>query len=136
MVKFLMTGWMPRLFSSATTAPLWLAALCLLGVGLSAQAQTPEPSQLSAFVDRTDIAINDVITLTVRIDSNLAAGGRPQFSGLNREFEQVGGISSRSTYTNSNGVIQSWTEYSIMLRPLTTGTLTIPAFRINGQVSN
>ncbi|HWK53849.1 MAG TPA: BatD family protein [Hyphomicrobiales bacterium] len=104
----------------------------LLGLllGMSARAQG-----LSAFVDRTDVSINDVITLTLRIDSNLGAA-RPQFSGLNREFEQVGGISSRSTYTNNNGNIQSWTEYSIMLRPLTTGVLTIPAFRVNGEVSN
>ncbi len=128
---------MPDFRSLTLAGRMLLAALLLLCVSLPSLAQqAPQGALLSAFVDRTDIAINDVITLTVRIDSSLAAGGRPQFSGLNREFEQVGGISSRSTYTNNNGNIQSWIEYSIMLRPLSTGTLTIPAFRIAGQVSN
>jgi hypothetical protein len=114
------------------------AALLLLLLSLPGFTQTPadQGTLLSASVDSTNIAINDIITLTVRIDSTLAANSRPQFSGLSREFEQVGGISSSSSYTNNNGNIQSWTEYSIRLRPLSTGTLIIPAFRINGQVSN
>jgi hypothetical protein len=142
MVKlFMATCCMPLSFLSARRlgSSLFMSLLLLL-LSVPGMAQSPQPQAqanlLSAFVDSTNIAINDVITLTVRIDSSLAAGSRPQFSGLNREFEQVGGISSRNTYTNNNGDIQSWTEYSIRLRPLTTGTLTIPAFRINGQVSN
>jgi hypothetical protein len=109
----------------ATTLLLMLALI----PGAFAQSNS-----LSAFVDRTDISINDVITLTIRIDASLG-NARPSLAGLNREFEQVGGVSTRSTYTNNNGNIQSWTEYSIMLRPLMTGVLTIPSFRINGEVS-
>src|SRR5690606_5536875 len=82
-----------------------------------------------------DISINDVITLTIRTDASLG-NTRPQLEGLNRDFEQVGGSSSRSTYTNNNGNIQSWNEFSIALRPRTTGTLTIPAFRVNGETTN
>ena len=103
--------------------------MCMCVLPAFAQNQS-----LTAFVDRTDISIEDVFTLTIRIDAGMG-NSRPSFAGLNREFEQVGGISSRSTYTNNNGNIQSWTEYSIMLRPLTTGTLTIPAFRVNAQVT-
>jgi hypothetical protein len=142
MVKLLMANdCMPRRILSTRLGLSLFMSLLLLCLSLPGMAQTPPAPQaqgnlLSAFVDSTNIAINEVITLTVRIDSSIAAGSRPQFSGLNREFEQVGGISSRNTYTNNNGDIQSWTEYSIRLRPLTTGTLTIPAFRINGQVSN
>jgi hypothetical protein len=99
-----------------------------------AQGSLAQSNSLTAFVDRTDISINDVITLTIRIDASLG-NARPSLAGLNREFEQVGGVSTRSTYTNNNGNIQSWTEYSIMLRPLMTGVLTIPSFRINGEVS-
>ena len=106
-----------------------LILMMVLAQGASAQSDS-----LSAFVDRTDISINDVITLTIRIDAGLG-NARPSLAGLNREFEQVGGVSTRSTYTNNNGNIQSWTEYSIMLRPLMTGVLTIPSFRINGEVS-
>lgn len=101
----------------------------------AASAQSPGSPPLSAFVDRTDISINDVITLTIRTDASLG-NTRPQLEGLNRDFEQVGGSSSRSTYTNNNGNIQSWNEFSIALRPRTTGTLTIPAFRVNGETTN
>ncbi len=107
--------------------------MVMAGFALQVLAQNPP---LSAFVDRTEISINDVLTLTLRIDAKLGSAN-PSLSGLNREsFEQVGGTSTRSTYTNNNGNIQSWTEYSIMLRPLKTGILTIPAFRVNGEVSN
>ncbi|MDR2214018.1 MAG: BatD family protein [Pseudomonadales bacterium] len=125
-------------FALCCLAMLYLLLLAPLTL---AQAQSTLPgqdtSQVAAFVDSNNIAINDVITLTVRIDAALAEGNtRPQFSDLNREFQQVGGISSRSTYSNINGNIQSWLEYSIRLSPLSTGTLTIPAFRIGGQVTN
>jgi hypothetical protein len=107
--------------------------LVMAGFALQGLAQNPP---LSAFVDRTEISINDVLTLTLRIDAKLGSSN-PSLAGLNREsFEQVGGTSTRSTYTNNNGNIQSWTEYSISLRPLKTGVLTIPAFRVNGEVSN
>lgn len=108
---------------------LWIA---LLASALPALAQTP--AALSAFVDRTDISINDVVTLTIRVDASL--GSLPSTAGLNREFEQVGGVATRSTYTNNGGTIQSWTEHSIMLRPRATGVLTIPAFRVGPEVSN
>lgn len=108
----------------------------LLASGSLAQnSVAPSSPALSAFVDRTDIAINDVITLTIRTDSSLG-NTRPSLDGLNRDFEQVGGSSTRSTYTNNNGNIQSWNEFSISLRPRTTGTLTIPAFRVGSEVTN
>jgi hypothetical protein len=106
---------------------LTLVLLCAASVASLSQAQA-----LSAFVDRTNITMNDVITLTLRLDVSLG-NSRPQMTGLNQNFEQVGGLSSRSTYTNTNGNIQSWTEYSLMLRPLSTGTLTIPAFHVNNE---
>jgi hypothetical protein len=106
--------------------------MMMTGFALQALAQNPP---LSAFVDRTEVSINDVITLTIRMDAALGSS-RPQLNGLNSDFEQVGGLSTRSTYTNNNGNIQSWTEYSIQLRPLKTGRLTIPAFRVNGEASS
>jgi hypothetical protein len=113
---------------------------CILLALLAAPSYAQNPAApvspaLSAFVDRTDIAINDVITLTIRTDAALG-NTRPSLEGLNRSFEQVGGSSTRSTYTNNNGNIQSWNEFSITLRPLTTGTLTIPAFRVGSEVTN
>ena len=114
--------------------PLLLGLLAVLSPLATAQ-QTQQTQPLQAFVDRTNITINDVITLTLRLDVSMG-NNRPALTGLNQSFEQVGGLSSRSTYTNTNGNIQAWTEYSLMLRPLTTGTLTIPAFRVGTQTTN
>ncbi len=111
--------------------PLLLGLLALLPPLAAAQQTQP----LQAFVDRTNITINDVITLTLRLDTSMG-NNRPTLTGLNQNFEQIGGLSVGSTYTNNNGTIQAWNEYSIHLRPLTTGTLTIPAFRIGSQTTN
>jgi hypothetical protein len=109
--------------------------LALLATGGFAQnGNSPASPPLSAFVDRTDISINDIITLTIRTDASLG-NTRPSLEGLNRSFEQVGGSSTRSTYTNNNGNIQSWNEFSISLRPLMTGALTIPAFRVGTEAT-
>src|SRR5690606_4693460 len=61
---------------------------------------------------------------------------RPSLAGLSQDFDQVGGISTRSTYTNNGGAIQSWTEYSIMLRPRATGSYTIPGFRVGTETTS
>ena len=122
---------MVKIFWYTLAQSLALGLVLLLAPSVS-DAQTQQP--LSAFVDRTNITINDVITLTLRLDVSLG-GSRPSLTGLNQQFEQVGGVSSRSTYTNTNGNIQAWTEYSLMLRPLSTGTLTIPAFRVGNETS-
>ncbi|HTR01035.1 MAG TPA: BatD family protein [Candidatus Acidoferrum sp.] len=107
-------------------------ALSLSALAPLALAQQQKAAPVQAFVDSTRVTINDVITLTIRLDASMG-NERPSFTGLNKDFEQVGGLSSRSTYTNVNNNIQSWTEYSITLRPLSIGTLTIPAFRVGSQ---
>ncbi len=115
-----------RLFSSL------LLGLTLIMLAAGGYAQS---AALSAFVDRTDISINDVFTLTIRTDASLG-NTRPSLGGLNSDFEQVGGSSTRSTYTSDgNGNTQAWNEFSIMLRPLHTGRLTIPAFRIGSEAT-
>lgn len=114
----------------------FLGACLLALLPLLAAVAQPVPGEgLTAFVDRTDVTINDLITLTIRVDAALG-NNRPSFAGLNQDFEQVGGMSTRSTYTNNNGNIQSWTEYNITLRPLRTGELSIPEFRVAGQTTN
>ncbi len=124
-----------RFFGSSLPGFLGLALLMLATGAFAQNAANPANRALSAFVDRTDIAINDVITLTIRTDASLG-NTRPSLDGLNRDFEQVGGSSTRSTYTNVAGNIQSWNEFSITLRPRTTGTLNIPAFRIGSEVTD
>lgn len=106
------------------------ALLVLFGLGCftaSAHAQ----DNLSAFVDRTDISVNEVITLTVRVGS-IHGSERPSLDALNRDFDLLGTTTSNS-YSNINGNVQSWNEYRISLKPKTTGTFTIPSFSINGE---
>lgn len=111
----------------------FIGIIGLLWLTLPLQAQNTTQA-LSAFVDRTDITINELITLTIRVDSTLG-NSRPSLTALNQDFEQIGNITTRSSYSNINGTVQSFVDYSITLRPLTTGTLTIPAFRINTEVT-
>ncbi len=112
---------------------LFLAS-CMLLTSLLAVSQT-ETQPLSAFVDRNDISLNELLTLTIRIDSSLG-NARPSLAGLNRDFEQIGNVSTRSSYTNINGTVQSFVDYIVQLRPRSAGTLTIPSFRIGGEVSS
>ncbi|MDC1528554.1 BatD family protein [Gammaproteobacteria bacterium] len=112
---------------------LFLAS-CMLLTSLLAVSQT-ETQALSAFVDRNDISLNELLTLTIRIDNSLG-NARPSLAGLNRDFEQIGNVSTRSSYTNINGTVQSFVDYIVQLRARSAGTLTIPSFRIGGEVSS
>lgn len=92
-----------------------------------------QDGMLSAFVDRTEVSINDVFTLTLRVNSELR-GNRPDIDRLQQEFEIIGS-SERSNFTFINGVSEQWSEFRISLRPRATGTLTIPAFRVGNEVT-
>jgi len=105
--------------------------LLLASLAMPSAAQT-QSQPLSAFVDRNDITSNEILTLTIRVDNSLG-NSRPSLTGLTRDFEQIGTVSSRSSYTNINGTVQSFVDYIVRLRPLSTGTLTIPSFRINNE---
>jgi len=111
-----------------TTLGLALGLLCLPLVAQN------DIQNLSAFVDRNEVTLNEIITLTIRVDNSLG-NSRPSLSGLNRDFEQIGNVSTRSSYTNINGTVQSFVDYIVRLRPLSTGALTIPAFRINNEAT-
>ena len=90
-------------------------------------------NNLSAFVDRTEVTVNDVLTLTIRVGAILGST-RPSLDGLNQDFDQLGTTTS-SSYSNINGNVQSWTEYRVSLKPKSTGTLTIPSFRVGGETT-
>lgn len=111
-----------------TTLGMTLGILCL---PLLAQTDT---QLLSAFVDRNEVTLNEIITLTIRVDNSLG-NSRPSLSGLARDFEEIGNPSTRSSYTNINGTVQSFVDYIVRLRPLSTGVLTIPAFRVDNEVT-
>jgi hypothetical protein len=128
----MLTNASPRPHSWSRFCLLLLLALLAAPLVL---AQAIPAQRLTAYVDRTDITLNDVITLTIRVDASMG-NNRPSLAGLNQDFDQVGGISTRSTYTNNGGTIQSWTEYSIMLRPKATGSFSIPGFRVGTETTS
>ena len=109
--------------------------IVLASLPLTTFAQTPGETQaLTAFVDRNEVTLNEIITLTVRVDNSLG-NARPSLGGLNRDIEQVGNINTLSSYTNVNGNVQSFVDYIVRLRPRSTGNLTIPALRIGSEVT-
>ncbi len=92
-----------------------------------------QDGMLSAFVDRTEVSINDVFTLTIRVNAEIR-GGRPDIDSLQQDFEIIGS-SERNSFTFINGVSQQWSEFRISIRPRSTGNLTIPAFRVGNEVT-
>ena len=88
---------------------------------------------VSTYVDRTEVSINDVFTLSLRVNSELR-GTRPNLDSLQQDFEIIGS-SERSNFTFVNGVSEQWSEFRISLRPRSTGTLSIPAFRVGSEVT-
>jgi len=115
---------------------LLMGAALLAGFATTTLAQpSSDPQPLSAFVDRNEITLNEVLTLTIRVDNSLG-NSRPSLTALNRDFETIGNISTRSSYSNINGTVQSFVDYIVRLRPRSTGTLTIPAFRIGSEVTS
>lgn len=85
---------------------------------------------VSARVDKTIIAQDDTLNLTLRIDR---AGARaPDLSALEKDFYIVGtNKSSRHSYTN--GKAQSSTEWFVNLIPQHSGRVVIPSFIIEGE---
>ena len=92
-----------------------------------------QQDMLSAFVDRTEVSINDVFTLTLRVNADLS-NTTPDIDALQQDFVIVGS-SQRNNFTFASGVSEQWTEFRISLRPRSTGTLTIPAFRLGNEVT-
>lgn len=107
--------------------------LSLLSLTLPVHSQT-ETQLLSAFVDRNETSVSEILTLTIRVDNTLG-NSRPSLAGLNRDFEQIGNVSTRSSYSNINGTVQSFVDYIVQIRPRSTGTLVIPSFRISSELT-
>ncbi|MGY8790302.1 MAG: BatD family protein, partial [Pseudomonadales bacterium] len=112
---------------------LIIGLLCL-NFPVWSQTQT-QGQALTAFVDKNDIALNEILTLTIRVNNTLGTT-RPSLAGLNRDFEQVGNVNTSASYSNVNGVVQSFVDFIIPLRAQSTGTLIIPSFRVGNKVSS
>jgi len=109
-------------------AGIAFAGVAMAG-GDSARAQSP----ITAEVDRTALAMDEALTLTitVRAESQNAPGPEiPDFDG----FEVVGNSSARQI-TIVNGAISTESTLTFRLRPIREGDLAIPPVQVtlNGQ---
>lgn len=113
----------PGLFSLLTTAALVLGLLALPAVAAS----------LSASLDRSELALNQTLELTLRYDSRDPVG-QPDLGALAPHFEVLGQTQSRQLrITNSR--TQSYTQWQYRLAPKTQGRILIPAFELGGARS-
>ncbi|MGQ9427401.1 BatD family protein [Gilvimarinus sp. F26214L] len=109
----------------------WAATLALL---LGMASATASGADLTVSVDRSIISENETLELSVRLSEQVGYSS-PDFSALEQDFEILRQQRS-SQFRNVNGVIESWTEWTLTLSPRNAGTLTIPPFNFQGASSS
>ena len=88
---------------------------------------------LTSSVDRKEITENDSFRLFLRYDEQVGFG-QPDLTALKKEFRVINQQRSNQ-FRSMNGKTVSFTEWTLMLSPLRTGTLIIPAVEFDGQRS-
>ncbi|WP_207060655.1 BatD family protein [Motiliproteus sp. SC1-56] len=102
--------------------------LCLL-LAFSATA-----AELSAQVDRRQVALDETLRLTLRLDQR-SVSSPPDFSVLEADFDILN--QGRSTQLRIvNGRSEAWTTWELVLAPKREGAVTIPAFDVDGARSD
>ena len=91
-------------------------------------------AELSAKVDRSVLDTNETLSLEIRYDGQVLAG-EPDFKGLKTDFEVLSNNRQQS-YSRSNGKTESFTAWTLQLRPKRAGMLLIPSISFKGDVSN
>lgn len=92
----------------------------------------PASAGVRAWLDRTEIALGETVTLNVQVDG--AGADTPDFSILAQDFEVLGSSSS-SQISISNGQRSASTLFAVGLSPLREGVLTLPPFEVAGERS-
>jgi hypothetical protein len=85
-------------------------------------------ASVHAFLDRNHVSLGDTVTLNLQSDGSI---GTPDLSPLRKDF-QVLGTSRSSSVQIVNGRTTSTSQLGIALKPLHTGTLTIPPLDVGG----
>lgn len=96
-------------------------------------AHTVSAGTLTATVDRKAITENDSFRLFLRYDEQVAFG-QPDLTVLKKDFRVLNQQRSNQ-FRSMNGKTVSFTEWTLMLSPIRTGTLIIPAVEFDGQYS-
>jgi hypothetical protein len=105
-----------------------ILALMLLLLTNTALAGT-----LTASVDRKQITENDSFRLFLRYDEQIGFG-QPDLTALKKDFRIIN-QQRANQFRSMNGKTVSFTEWTLMLSPIRTGKLIIPAVEFDGQRS-
>ncbi len=103
--------------------------VAVIGLLLSGAAS----AALTMSVDRNPVALNESFTLTLSSDESLSA--EPDFSHIDRLFEVVSRRQS-SNYQMINGDVSRSLNWTMVLLPRSSGTITIPPVRAGAERSN
>jgi hypothetical protein len=85
-------------------------------------------AQVSASLDRNQVALGETVTLNLRVDGD-ASLGLPDLTGLQGNFDIVGSSSSTNV-SIINGRRQVQLTYGIALRPKRVGSLLVPPIQL------
>jgi hypothetical protein len=108
--------------------------LCsMLALTLLLLANTAVAGTLTASVDRKQITENDSFRLFLRYDEQVGFG-QPDLTALKKDFRVIN-QQRANQFRSMNGKTVSFTEWTLMLSPIRTGTLIIPAIEFDGQRS-
>jgi hypothetical protein len=89
---------------------------------------------LTAKVDRTVLDSNETLRAELRYDGQVFTG-EPDFGPLIKDFEVLSN-SRQQNYSNVNGKTESFTAWTLELRPKRAGILLIPSLTFKKEVSN
>lgn len=127
MVKPLTDYCYPKTTMIFRTAGLLLSVFV---VALLFSGKASAQAQLTATIDRSEITIEETLTLRLRYYGDTA--GEPDISAIEVGFEVLGNRRS-SQYRNYNGQVESFTEWLLTLAPKREGKLTIPPISYAGH---
>lgn len=112
------------------TRRLHPSGVLLLATTLLVMAALPAAADTRAWLDRDRIHLGETATLNVETDR--AAGGAPDWSPLEQDFDAGGHTSTRRVQV-VDGEVRTQVLYAVALRPRREGELTVPALDVDGE---
>ena len=115
------------------TLRILIIGAMLLVAALAALPAGAQESAISATINRNEITTDDLLLLTVSVDSSSGSVSQPDLPQL--DGFRIIGTSSSTQMTTINGDTSVATIFQYRLQPLHTGDLVIPAITatVNGQ---
>lgn len=106
----------------------------VVSLGILALLTSLSWADLTAKVDRSVLDSNETLRLEIRYDGQVFTG-EPDFKPLSNDFDVLSNNRQQS-YSNVNGKTESFTAWTIQLRPKRAGILLIPSISFKGDISN